>query len=233
MARNNLFKLEKLKIKAFSAVGRTPADFIEAFDVMFNPESFKQGYQIEYGRGQGIGSSNQTAVYSRNKPSDLNLKLVLDGTGVHEMGIIQLGGGKSVHQQVEEFLTLTFRMNGDIHQPNYLRLEWGILNFECLLASVDITYTSFDRDGKPLRAELDVTFISDTSAEKRQREESKTSPDLTHKRLVRVGDTLPLLTKEIYGSSEHYLYVAAKNALDDFRNLTPGQEIYFPPLDKG
>ena len=44
------------------------------------------------------------------------------------------------------------------------------------------------------------------------------------------GDTLPLLTKQIYGSPAAYLDVARFNGLDDFRTLTPGKEILFPPL---
>jgi nucleoid-associated protein YgaU len=50
--------------------------------------------------------------------------------------------------------------------------------------------------------------------------------------VVKSGDTLPLLAKEIYGSSEYYLRVAEVNGIDDFRNLTPGQQIIFPPLAK-
>jgi nucleoid-associated protein YgaU len=36
----------------------------------------------------------------------------------------------------------------------------------------------------------------------------------------------------IYGDSKYYLDVAAANGLDDFRSLTPGAEIRFPPIDK-
>ena len=49
-------------------------------------------------------------------------------------------------------------------------------------------------------------------------------------RIVRSGDTLPLLTKQVYGSADRYLEVARVNGLDDFRRLTPGQELRFPPL---
>ncbi len=78
MALTNPFKLEKLKIKAYSDVERSAE--VGTFEAMFNPESFKQTYEIVYGRGQGMGSSDQTAKYTRSKPSDLNIKLLLDGT---------------------------------------------------------------------------------------------------------------------------------------------------------
>ena len=228
----NVFKLEKLKIKAYSDRGRGIGDLVGTFEAMFNPESFSQKFEIQYGRGQGMNSTDQEAAYSYSRPSSLTLNLILDGTGVNEMGIVQLGGLKKVEERVEEFLELAFEMNGDIHEPNFLVVEWGVLNFSCRLGSVDISYTSFDRDGKPLRAELEVTLLSDTEVTKRLTQENRTSADLTHGRLVKNGDTLPLLTKAVYGSSVHYLDVARFNDLDDFRNLTPGQEILFPPLEK-
>jgi nucleoid-associated protein YgaU len=95
---------------------------------------------------------------------------------------------------------------------------------------VAIKYTVFDREGKPLRADLTVDLISDQDPAERQKAEGKKSPDVTHVRIVRAGDTLPLLTKKIYGSSKSYLDVARFNDLDDFRRLRPGQALYFPPL---
>lgn len=225
-----LFKLEKLKVKAFSDSAHSSS--VGVFEAMFNPESFKRSYGITYSNTQSVGSTDRNPVYTRSTPTDLKLKLILDGNGIHETGAMQLNGLKTVQQRIDEFLTLTYHMNGDIHEPNFLKVEWGEINFSCRLGGVEINYTQFDREGKALRAELDVEFISDTEVEKRLLEENRSSPDLTHKRLVTQGDTLPLLSKEIYGSSDHYLYVARENRLDDFRNLIPGQELFFPPLEK-
>lgn len=236
MALLDRMKLKKLTIKAYKKRSRSVVDLIGSFEAMFNPASFSQKYEIEYGRHQGLNSTNKRVDYARSKPRELNLKLVLDGTGVQEMGILTLGRQKSVSDRVKEFIDLTFRMNGSIHEPNFLVVEWGGkddggLIFSCRLASVDVAYTSFNRDGSPLRAELDVRLISDQDVKKRMAQENKSSPDLTHSRIVKSGDTLPLLTKEVYGSSQYYLRVAQANNLDDFRNLTPGQEIFFPPLE--
>lgn len=98
------------------------------------------------------------------------------------------------------------------------------------MKTLEITYKLFDEAGDPIRAELNVVFVEDKSAETISREAGKTSPDLTHIRVVKSGDTLPLLCKEIYGSSSYYLRVAADNKLDDFRNLVPGQRLFFAPL---
>ncbi len=231
MGLTNLFKLEKLKIKAYKNSKRVTG-LVGTFEAMFNPTSFEQSYKIVYGKKQALITTGKALDYAQSEPADLNLKLILDGTGVTEMGILALSR-KTVSARIKDFLDLTFRMNGSIHEPNYLVLEWGSrMSFSCRLGSVNITYSSFDRDGTALRAELDVTLISDESVEKRLAKDNKSSPDLTHIHVVKNGDTLPLLTKEIYGTSVHYLRVAQVNNLDDFRNLTPGQEIFFPPLDQ-
>jgi nucleoid-associated protein YgaU len=230
MGLTDLFKLDKLKILAFEDSKRKSEVSDSPFEAMFNPESFKQNYAIIYGKNQSLNSSENEKKYMRSEPSELSLELILDGTGVSEMGITQLFGSKTVSERVEEFLTLTFRMNGKIHEPNYLRVEWGDLKFECRLGSVEIDYTSFDRDGTPLRAKLTVSLIADMEVEKRMAVEDKKSSDLTHRRVVRQGDTLTLLTKEIYGTSAPYWRVAQANRLDNFRLLTPGQELAFPPL---
>ena len=127
-------------------------------------------------------------------------------------------------------------MDGKLHEPRFLKISWGegpLEDFDCRLQSADIEYTSFDKNGAPLRAALKAVFVEDKDTPKRVREEGKSSPDLTHARVVRSGDTLPLLCKEIYGSSAHYLRVAQANRLVDFRYLQPGQEIFFPPLERG
>jgi LysM repeat protein len=223
------FKLAKLKIEAYNSRRRRAGDLVGTFVAMFNPESFSQKYGIAYGKSQGLNSTDKQVDYSRSSPSELTLNLLLDGTGVDVDGSESTGGQK-VSDRVKKFLDLTFRMNGKIHEPNYLVVKWGNLIFSCRLESVSISYTNFDRDGTALRAKLDIGLISDVEVKKRIREENKSSPDLTHRRIVRHGDTLPLLTKEVYGSSAYYLRVAQANGLDDFRNLVPGQEIVFPAV---
>jgi hypothetical protein len=227
----DLFKLEKLKISAFATAKRTGKPPPEkVFEAMFNPATYAQTYTNVWAKLPGVNASGAQLYYQRSNPTDLSLDLVLDGTGVDEMGIVTLIAPKTVEERLKNFLDVCHTYNGQIHEPNHLIVEWGILKLPCRLQSVAIKYTSFDRGGKPLRAELAAKFVSDDETQQRKKKEDKKSPDVTHSRVVRSGDTLPLLTKEIYGSSAAYLDVARWNGLDDFRRLNPGQEIVFPPL---
>jgi len=230
MGLDDLFKLQKLKILAFGNRLRI-GDPLGVFEAMFNPESIMRKYEITYGKYQGINTSGRHLKYSKSNPSDLSLNLILDGTGTTEMGILQLKPQDTVSKRIKYFLHLSYDMNGDIHEPNYLVVKWGDISFNCRLGSVDINYTHFNRDGTPLRASLDIRLISDENVGDMQKKDRKSSPDLSHSRIVKAGDTLPLLTKEIYGSSAYYLWVAKANGLDEIRRLTPGQRLVFPPLD--
>lgn len=221
-------KLEKLKIEVFTTRERTrPTD---KFEAMFNPESYTQSYENVYNAKQGINTSGSSAKYSLSKPSDLSLKLILDGTNVGKNGLSLFSDRKSISDRVDDFLDMTFYMDGDIHEPKFLAITWGDLYYKCRLKSVTVNYTLFDTGGNPLRAELDTVFVADPDAKSRLRRENKNSPDLTHWRVVRAHDTLPLLCEQIYGSPHYCIQVAKANKLNDFRNLVPGQELFFPPI---
>jgi len=240
MAITDRFKLEKLTVNVYG--NRLRVGLPEKkFRVMYNPESFSMQHKNVYQGLQGINTSGRRARYSHTRAEELELELILDGTGVSEygaggLGSLLLGNSRSVAARVDEFLTLCFHMDGKHHEPKFLKIQWGqgeLKAFDCRLESVNVTYTSFDRSGAPLRAKLAATFVEDLEPSKRLRLENKQSPDLTHSRVVKAGDTLPLLCKEVYGDAGHYLFVARANRLDDFRNLTPGQSLLFPPLADG
>ncbi len=97
---------------------------------------------------------------------------------------------------------------------------------------MDITYKLFTSQGLPLRALVKTTFIGSIEDDKRLAKENAQSPDLTHIRTIKEGDTLPLLCKEMYGDIKYYVEVANFNGLNDFRNLKTGDKIKFPPLAK-
>ncbi len=69
---------------------------------------------------------------------------------------------KMLPSKSRSFLNLCFYMDGQIHEPVYLKIQCTALNnFDCRLKSVDTKYTLFDNSGNPLRAELSTVFIED------------------------------------------------------------------------
>jgi len=231
MASLSLFKLEKLKIKVYEKPERSVP--IDTFEVMFNPESYSASFRNVFAKKEAVGASGQEAKYALSRNSRMSFKFIFDGTGVSDYGSLPLLKGKNdVYSRVKKFLELTTTISGKIHEPYYLIIAWGHLNFKCRLEDVQVSYTLFDESGIPLRAELDTNFVRDIETSERLKEDDLNSPNLTHKRIVKAYDTLPIMCREIYGSESYYLKVAKANRLDDFRNLKPGQELFFPPIEK-
>ncbi|MBK7214290.1 MAG: hypothetical protein IPH88_13530 [Bacteroidales bacterium] len=216
--------LEKLSIRAF-----TQADYsgssIGEFVAYVNPNEITFSYEMEYDSSQGSGTTNSRMEFKKVKPGDLTLNFFIDGTGAN-------GKKAEVQDVFEQFQTVT-GYNGDIHRPNYLMIVWGKLPVRrCILKNASIAYKMFRPDGSPLRATITATFTDNSDDTSRVAEAQDQSPDLTHMRMLKAGQSLPELCQEIYGDPSYYLEVAKANDIDDFRNPVAGSRIFFPPLEK-
>ncbi len=230
------FKLEKLKIEAYTKKERTQASRVIGadFEAMFNPEAFTQTFNNNFAEEEVIEGSPNQIEYTSTAPRKLNFKLIVDDTGVTDYVFMKTGSFSyvSLTDRVQNFLTETACMDGDLHEPRFLKVKWGSYTLDCRIQSLNVRYTLFDRGGNALRAELDIAFIEDIEPRKSMQETKPSSPDLTHIQVVEKGDTLPMMCNEIYGTTDYYIQVAQYNKLNNFRKLEPGMEIYFPPVEK-
>jgi hypothetical protein len=247
MGLGDLFALAKLTIEGYKDERRSGAP-LGTFKAQYNPETFSIHHENVFQGQQGIGCTSGASPWSYSRPRRLAIDLVLDGTNVGYMGVELLRRPATVAEQISSFLATCYQLVGQIHQPLFLKLKWGKAlggfaalagfggmsepSFNCRLESVDIRYQAFDRDGAPLHAVLAAAFVEQLDPARQAAADNRSSPDLTHRRVVEDGDTLPLLCREIYGSPSHYLRVAQVNGLDDFRSLTAGQELIFPPFER-
>ena len=232
---NDRKKLEKLLIRSFANRNFTGEDTNRKFVTPINPETFTKTYKVAVDTQRGHGSPGAEARYQSTAPEELRLEFFLDGTKTME----GYGGdnkeyiNKPVHKQLKDFLNCVYNFDGSIHRPRFLIVFWGSeIDFRCVLSNLDINYTLFEPDGRPLRAKITATFLAHKSREELVAEAKLTSPDLTHYRKVTQGDRLDLLSYGIYNDSKYFLQVGKANALTSVRKLKPGSEIYFPPFAK-
>lgn len=213
----------------------------QKFVALINPTKYSLLFKNDLNKESAIGSSQTEVKFNKVISPDLDLEILLDGTGVTEENkgltlinkIINKKAKKTnVATQLDDFLKTTGTYDGNIHKPYDVIISWGLLLFEGVLSSFTVDFTLFSPEGYPLRALIKAKFISSTEIELAQAKAKKSSPDLSHKRTVKSGDTLPLMTERIYGDSKYYLEVAKVNGLINFRQLKPGTELYFPPLEK-
>ncbi|SHJ38731.1 CIS tube protein [Aquimarina spongiae] len=235
-------KLQKLVIRCFKDE-RFQEELLDLkYTALLNPETYSFSFKADYQEEQAQGTSGDDPKFVRSLPEDLTLDFLFDRTGV----IIHYGDdplsssgdtvykdqGNGIIDDLDAFKKAVYDYNGDKHKPNYLIITWGSLSFRCFLTSMDVEYKLFKPDGTPLRAMVKATFKRFIEAEERVAEENNNSPDLTHYRVVKAGDTLPLMTYRIYGDPKYYLEVARVNNISNFRKLKVGQELFFPPLQK-
>jgi phage tail protein X len=225
--------LEKMRVKAFADSGFHQE--VGSFQVWINPAEYRHVHHVCYNDRQAQGSPGGSPDFNRITSDQVSLQLVFDGTGVVPGPTpgVPAFAADGVAKQVDAFRALVFDYDGKIHSPRFLQLVWGTLLFRCRLLELSVAYTLFKPDGTPLRARADAAFVGYTDEVELARMARKSSPDLTHVRTVREGDTLPLLCWEVYGSSAWYPRVARANGLAGFRELPAGTRLVFPPLRDG
>lgn len=215
-------KLTKMKLVAFKKPDFT--DKVGEYDVLVNPDKYNDKSELKYTTNSSpLGVSAETVKFRGVGSKFFNMDFFFDSTGVMST--------QPVDDQIEELKDLIYTYNGDIHEPNYVKIIWGTQSlFEGRLKEWDIFYSMMDLDGTPLRAEIKALFIGSVSVKKKALQERRNSSDLTHIRTVKAGDTLPGMCFRIYGDSKYYLQVAEFNSIDQISTLKPGDQLVFPPL---
>jgi len=234
-------ELAKIKITAYKTSTFEESKKISSgeFRALVNPEGYTRSYKIKYKDQQASGTKSQQMKFEKIEPEDIEFEFLFDKTGAlpgtfkatDDAGI-QQEGKEGIWPDIEQFKKVVYDYKGEIHQPPFLIIQWGELLFKCVLRDMSINFKLFKPDGTPLRAVAKAKFTSTVENELRVRQEAKSSPDITHVRIVKEGDTLPMLAYQIYEDPSYYIQVAKANNLFNFRYLEPGTKIFFPPIEK-
>lgn len=225
-------KLEKMLILAYSdsekAENGGMLDADDFFLAFINPESYSLNYKLKFSDAQGHGTIGQELKYEYTEPEELNFEFLFDNTGIID-GIPR----DNIALDIKRFKDFVIDYKGDSHEPRHFKLVWGVNSiFKGRVTELSISYKLFKPDGTPIRAIANVKFKSSIEEQIRAARQDNNSPDLTHLRKVKAGDTLPLMCFRIYGDPQYYLQVAAANGISNFRQLQPGTDIFFPPIEK-
>jgi len=240
-------ELKKLKLKAFDKTGKELV-----YTALVNPETYIIKNKVNYNPSPPPpGNPGKEQQYNNTSPPDIQFDFIFDSTGVIPKPIVGAAGALSgvpivgaiaaavaggppydILAEIEAFKNIVLNYDGDIHEPRTVQLLWGTLFFEGKLTSLQFNYKLFNPDGTPVRVIATAAFIGSIDDNLREALKKSNSPDLTHIRKVQEGDTLPLMAYKIYGNAAYYLEVARINKIVNFRNLKPGDEIFFPPINK-
>ncbi len=221
-------EVKKMWIRSYNSAKMEDKDFAGEFYAMVNPETYSVDLKMEVKGGQGQGTSGKQQKFAFKQPEEFTFEFLFDNTGI----INGKPKPEGIAEDLKNLQDLTFKLDGKVHEPRHVHVIWGTFDFKGRITGMTINYKLFNPDGSPIRATVKVTIKKSDEEKERTARERKSSPDLTHRRILKRGDSLPWLCNAIYGDPKYYLQVAQANNISNFRAVKPGTEIYFPPFNK-
>ncbi len=220
---------EKLTITSYKDYGYS--DSTGQFEVLVNPAEYATTQKVNYSSKQALGTPAAEPRFMNIPSQECKFTIIFDSTGVISTTPASLKG-KSVPEQIDAFLKVTSEYKGDIHRPPPLELVWGQFIFKGVLSGLNIKYNVFKPDGSPVRAEAEAEFKTASNTQEALLSAKKSSPDMTHIKTLKAGESLPGLCQEIYSGENYFVQVAKSNKLNHLRGLKIGQNLSFPPLNE-
>jgi hypothetical protein len=189
--------------------------------LLFNPTDLSVDRASHYASMPVPGLAMPILQYIRGESDVLHLELFLDRIDQNsdiENDIIQL----------ETFVTI----DSGLHAPPVVEFAWaqGKFSFTGVVTSLRKKMTLFSEDGRTLRARLTLSLKSYKSAEVQLRELKLLSPDRTHVRVLREGETLAHIAREAYGDPRMWRPIALANGIERPRFVAPGTPLQIPAL---
>lgn len=207
----------------------------DPLELMYNPTTYSREYANVFEEKE-VEGSQKTLTYKQTESPTMTFEFLFDALGTSLSGSSnmarQIMADKRTDKVIDNFLQFAFMVQGDTHQPRYLRLQWGDFLFEGRAEKATVTHKLFDTNGYPLRSTVNCTFKTHKSLDQQAKETNKQSPDLTKQKLVGAEDTLPLVSFDEYQRPDYYLELARVNRINNFRRLASGRKLVLPPVDK-
>lgn len=187
-------------------------------EVLFNPEGYRIGKSTRWREHPLLLSDTPKVEFVCGERRRLDVDLVVDTSRE----------GTDVRTETSRIETMAL-IDPDLHRPPHLLFSWGSLQFDGVLEEVESRFILFHPDGTPLRAALGLRFRERLPGEDEDRKPLQ-SPDRAKRRVVRQGDTLPLIAFQEYRDPGEWRRIAAANEISDPQELSPGQVILVPPI---
>lgn len=188
-------------------------------DVLFNPSDLSLDRGSHYASMPVPGLSMPILQYIRGESDVLHLELFLDRTSQ----------GADIEANLQDLEGFT-QIDGALHAPPVVEFAWGKFKFTGVITSFRQKMTLFAEDGRRLRTRVVLSLKSYKSAEVQLRELKLSSPDRSHVRVLREGETLAHIAHEVYGDPRMWRPIAEANGIERPRFVEPGTPLWIPAL---
>jgi hypothetical protein len=237
---NILMPVKKMRITNLDE--KDPRD--KVFTVLYNPQSYTRSSQVHLKPLKMVGADAPLLQFMQGGTETLNFELFFDsvsagsevgGTALDRLkfagnSLLPTIAGQIDVRDYTKKITKLMHVDGDLHRPPLLKIEWASLQFKCFLMQCSQKFVRFDEQGQPVRAVLSCTFVSFRDPKVLHVTEPLNSPDTTKYHTVRQGDTLWALAAEEYGDPAEWRTIAAANGISAPRRLRTGEMLVVPAL---
>lgn len=215
----------------------------ESFYVLYNPESYTLSRSVKVTEIPGVTSNAPSTQYSHGDAETLTMDLFFDtynsgkeaGGSLEDLVALEANSlvVSPLKMDVREYTSKIYdlmEIEGKVHEPPKLKIEWKSLQFRGYLISCTQKFTKFCESGAPVRATLSVTFKEFLTPTEAAKKEPKESPDTAKYRVIHQGDSLWALSAAEYGSTAPWRVIAEENAIENPRLLDHGGTLRLPAL---
>jgi nucleoid-associated protein YgaU len=195
----------------------------EVIPLPFNPEEYTLNRDNAYATQAIPGLSGPIVQFVNGNAQVLEMELLFDTWDTADLA----------KRDVRELTGRVVRLmdvDGELHAPPVLRVQWGSLDFPCVLVRAGQKFQMFADDGRPVRARVSVTFNRVTDPGRESREVNRQTSDFTKFHAVVEGETLSGIAARYYDDPRLWRPIALANALADARDIVAGQALRVPAL---
>ena len=192
----------------------------------FNPTTISFSRQVQYNR-QPRQANDPPVQFTGAGPTTLTLQVFLDAAGRREP--------PSVQPEID--LLVSWTTVPDVTNPGdgppKITFTWGHLAVDgeqTLTGNVSqlkVTVERFDREGRPLRAVVDLTLVS-AKTEPKGTNPTSGAERSRRRHVLRAGETLASVAWSRLGDPGAWRAVAELNGVDDPTRLRVGRELLLP-----
>ena len=234
---NLVIPLKKMVITAENRKGKP-------FTVLYNPQSYVQSKSVKYRMIPEMGADAPLMQFRHGEAETISFELFFDAvsSGTEVSGglarrakfaanalLPTATGIVDIREYTDEIAQLA-HVDDDLHRPPILKINWGDLDYQCLMTKCEQVFTKFNESGKPVRARLNCTFTQLLFVDELFSKHPLHSPDTTKYRTVRQGDSLWSIASDAYGDVSQWRAIANANGIQNPRKLYSGDLLAIPAL---
>ncbi len=206
--------------------------------VQFNPSEYSISRRARYGdtTGQQQEPHPKNLQTKGSSLANLKVKLLLDTATEYPDYVVKselkkyIDSDKELSKICKDISMLT-KMYPKTHAQSMVTFTWGDMEFQGFITSLNINYKMFNRNGYPVRAELDLGILGeDKKILQTLGAKPRESPDRTKYRTLHQKDELWMLAEEEYQDPACWKEIAKENGILNPRKVDYTKQLKVPSL---